>query len=391
MKWMTTPRRRWTALASATLLLVCVGTALQVHSQQSAAAASAATPDTARTALTVQTTRPSTQNWPLTATANGTVTPWQEAVVGAQTGGLRVARLRAEVGDQVRAGQVLAELVSDAASVELRRLEANLASARASLAQAKGNADRARVARQGAAISDQAYNEYLNNELAAQASVDSSQAQVDAQRIVLDHTRIVAVDDGVITSRTAVLGKVVASGDEMFRMIRQGRLEWQAELDAAQLGRIQPGHSANIKLPTGGVVNGKVRAVAPHLSTSTGRGIVYVSLPASQAKAGMFASGSIELGSAPALTVPQSAVVLGDGYNYVFELGSDERVTRRGVRVGRRVGDRVEILDGLGAQARIVSSGGAFLADGDKVATATQAQAQPQTPAAASRREETPR
>jgi len=183
---------------------------------------------------------------------------------------------------------------------------------------------------------------------------------------------------------------VVASGDEMFRMIRQGRLEWQAELDAAQIGRLPPPHTPRLHLPTGGGVNGKVRAVAPNLSTSTGRGIVYVSLQASQAKAGMFASGSIELGSAPALTVPQSAVVLADGYNYVFELGSDERVTRRGVRVGRRVGDRVEILEGLGAQARIVSSGGAFLADGDKVATATQAQ--PQTPAAAaSRREETQR
>ena len=381
MKWMTTPWHRWTALASAALLLIGGGTALQVHSQQSATATTAATPDTARTALTVQTTQPSTQNWPLTATANGTVTAWQEAVVGAQTGGLRVATLRAEVGDKVRAGQVLAELASDAARVELRRLEANLSSARASLAQAKGNADRARAARQGAAISDQSYNEYLNNELTAQASVDSNQAQVDAQRIVLDHTRIVAVDDGVITARTAVLGKVVASGDEMFRMIRQGRLEWQAELDAGQIGRIQPGQSASLKLPTGVAVNGRVRAVAPNLSTSTGRGIVYVSLQATPAKAGMFASGSIEVGNAPALTVPQSSVVLSDGYNYVFELGSGDRVTRRGVRLGRRVGDRVEIVEGLDPSARIVSSGGAFLADGDKVAVATQ------PPAAASRRE----
>ena len=89
------------------------------------------------------------------------------------------------------------------------------------------------------------------------------------------------------------------------------------------------------------------------------------------AQAGMFANGRIEVGMAQALTVPQSAVVLADGYSYVFQLGTDNTVRRRGVKTGRRQGDRVEITEGLSETAHIVASGGAFLADGDKVAVVT--------------------
>ena len=111
----------------------------------------------------------------------------------------------------------------------------------------------------------------------AQAGLDAAAAQLDIQRITLSQTRVIAIDDGVITSRSAMLGKVVQSGEEMFRMIRKSRLEWQAEVDAAQLANVRPGQTAQVTLPTGESITGHVRIAAPSLSTSTGRGIVYVS------------------------------------------------------------------------------------------------------------------
>jgi RND family efflux transporter MFP subunit len=354
-------RYRW-IIAIALVVLIGAGSVLFKPSAKAGAG------DAVRTVLTVTTTMPTKVVLPRNVTASGMVAAWQEAVIGAQTGGLRVAAIHADVGTRVKTGDLLAELASDSTAAELRRLEANLASTRASLAQAKSNVERAKIAKQGGAISDQQYEQYTISEQTFQASLDAIVAQLDIQRITLAHTRVIAIDDGVITSRTALLGKVVQSGDEMFRMIRKNRLEWQAEVDASQLANVRPGQTAQITLPIGKVIAGHVRVAAPSLSTSTGRAVVYVSLPENTgAQSGMFANGRIEVGMAPALTIPQSALVLADGYSYVFELGAGDAVSRRGVKAGRRQGDRVEIVEGLAENAHIVASGGAFLADGDKV------------------------
>lgn len=359
-------RYRW-IVATTLIILIGAGSVMLKPSAKTSVA------NPVRTVLTVTTTTPTKIVMPRNVMASGMVAAWQEAVIGAQTGGLRVAAIHADVGTRVKAGDLLAELASNSTAAELRRLEANLASAKASLAQAKSNVERAKIAKQGGAISDQQYEQYTISEQTAQASLDAAAAQLDIQRITLAHTRVVAIDDGVITSRTAMLGKVVQSGDELFRMIRKNRLEWQAEVDASQLANVRTGQTALLTLPTGKEIAGHVRIAAPSLSTSTGRAVVYVSLPENAgAKSGMFANGHIEIGMAPALTVPQSALVLADGYSYVFELGAGDVVTRRSVKTGRHQNDRVEIVESLAENAHIVASGGAFLADGDKVSVVAE-------------------
>ena len=315
---------------------------------------------------------PSQQSWPLILQANGPIAAWQEGIVSAETGGLRIMSLHADVGDQVKRGQLLAELAQDSVNADLRKYEAALASARASLAQAHADAERARAVKGSGAISEQQVSSYLNTEQTAQANVDSAQAQLDAQRVTLAHTRVTAVDDGIISSRTATLGKVVSSGEELYRLVRQNRFEWRAELDAQQLPRVRPGQLAVITTPGGSEIRGKVRIAAPTLATDTSRAYVYVSLPVSSAaRAGMYASGRIELGEQAALTVPQSAVVLRDGMSYVFEVGADNHAVRRKISTGRRQGDRVEVLSGITPQAQLVASGAAFLSDGDLVSIDT--------------------
>jgi len=101
---------------------------------------------------------------------------------------------------------------------------------------------------------------------------------------------------------------------------------------------------------------------------ATRNGLVYVDLPApGAARAGMFARGEFDVGSSSALTLPQSAVVLRDGFAYVFAVDAEGKVRQRKVATGRRAGERVEITGGLDAGARVVASGGGFLADGDTV------------------------
>jgi RND family efflux transporter MFP subunit len=173
-------------------------------------------------------------------------------------------------------------------------------------------------------------------------------------------------------------------GQELFRLIRGSRLEWRAEVSAADLAKLKPGMVATLTTPSGMRVQGRVRMVAPTVDPQTLNGLVYVDLPISQTgdtvRAGTFARGEFELGRASALTLPQSAVLLRDGFAYVFRLEERNKVAQTKVTVGRRVGDQIEISDGIAPEARVVASGAGFLADGDSVrvvdapATAVSAQ-----------------
>ena len=69
---------------------------------------------------------------------------------------------------------------------------------------------------------------------------------------------------------------------------------------------------------------------------------------------GMFATGEFDFGTSNALTVPQQAVVVRDGFSYIFQLGADQRVAQRKVQVGRRVGERIEVI-GVAASATLAS------------------------------------
>jgi len=191
---------------------------------------------------------------------------------------------------------------------------------------------------------------------------------VQARQLKVTQTAVVAPDDGIISARSATVGAVLPAGQELFRMIRQGRLEWRAEVQAADLAQIEPGTRATVTPAGGTAIAGKVRMVAPTVDPQTRLGIVYVDLPApGSARAGMFARGEFELGSSSALTLPASAVQLREGFSYVFKVGADSKVTQAKITVGRRVGDRVEVTGGLEPDARVVASGGGFLAENDTV------------------------
>jgi len=318
--------------------------------------------------LSVTVSQPQTKQWPTQLTASGGIVAWQEAIIGAQTGGLRITALSADVGDWVKRGQILAELDRAKVMADLSRYEASLASAKASLSQAKSNAERARLVKGSGVMSEQQINQYLVAEETARADVALAEAQLAAEKVTLAQTSILAVDDGMIIARSALLGQVVSTGTELFRLQRQGRLEWQAEVDANQLAVIKTGAKADLKLPSGQVLTGSVRLAAPTLSTSTGRANVFIGLPnGGPAKAGMFASGSIEAGTKSVLAVPETAVVLRDGRSFVFEVGTGNKVIRREVSVGAYRDGLVEIVSGLTARARVVNSGGAFLNDGSLV------------------------
>jgi len=360
-------------IAGVVVLAVLAGAFVLWNSRSAEPGVSVTQPEaqSSATALTVNVVGAETRTWPQQLAASGAVTAWQEIIVSPETGGLRISELLVDVGSTVRRGQLLARLADDTVKAEVRKQEALVAQARASLVQASTNLQRAQSVDVAGALAPQKMDEYRANEATAQASLASAQADLESARLKLSHTRIVAADDGVVSSKSAVLGHVVTAGAELFRLVRQGRVEWRAELDARQLASARAGQTARLMLPSGLNVQGTVRLVSPTLNAATGRGLVYVSLAAGQgAQPGQFASGTIELESTPALTLPQTALVLRDGRSYVYVLDDGQRVSSRVVVVGRRADDRVEVLSGLESGARVVASGGGFLSEGARVTIA---------------------
>lgn len=345
--------------------------AIGLFSSQSLAADSAR-PAAPKPALTVAAVVPQQGNLAIKLTANGNIAAWQEAVVGSEANGLRLLTVRVNVGDVVRAGQVLATFAPESVQADVAQARAGLVEAQANASDASGNAERARTLQATGALSTQQINQYLTSGQTAKAKVEAAKASLAVQQQRLKHTQVLAPDGGIISARSATVGAVLASGTELFRMIRQGRLEWRAEVTSAELGRIAVGTPAIVTTASGAQLKGRVRMVAPTVDPQTRSALVYVDLPASpgvasSARAGMFAKGEFELGSSNALTIPQTALVIRDGFSYVYRLGADGRVAQVKVQTGRMAGDRVEITSGLAADARLVASGAGFLNDGDLV------------------------
>ncbi|MBF0624076.1 MAG: efflux RND transporter periplasmic adaptor subunit [Magnetococcales bacterium] len=325
-------------------------------------------PGPAAPVLSVTVAVPQREQWPRTLMASGGIHAWQEAVVAAEIGGLAIVALPVDVGSAVKRGQELVRLSDEAVQAVLAQHRANVSRAEAQLALAENNADRARGLRDSSAMSEQQKTHYLLTERAARADLAAAQAALGVEEVRLRQTRITAADDGVISSRTASLGAVVQTGGELLRLLRQGRLEWRAELTGAQMAQVRAGMTARLTLDNGQTLEAVARMVAPVLETRSRRGLVYFDLPAGNpARAGLFAQGEIRLGEADALTLPQSAFVLRDGHAYLFELAAGDRVTLRKVVTGRQRGDRIEVVDGITPEARVVAAGGAFLHEGDGV------------------------
>ena len=229
-------------------------------------------------------------------------------------------------------------------------------------------------------MSQQEIDQLLSTESVALARVDIAKANMNSQRIQLNYTKLLAPDNGIISSRSASVGQVVNAGAELFKLIRQSRLEWRAEVTSNDLSQIKTGQIASLTAANGEKITGHVRTLAPTVNQQTRNALVYVDLPASNlVKAGMYAKGEFNIGKLNALVIPQQALVLRDGFQYVFVLADTHKqallkqtkVKQTKVQIGRRFNNVIEITEGLNANELLVATGAAFLSDGDTVSVSS--------------------
>ncbi len=357
-------------VVASTMLLAALAAALLLALQPADAADAVAATDKAaapKPALTVAAVQPRAETWPRTLSANGSLAAWREVQVGTEATGQRIEQVAVDIGQRVKKGQLLAQLASSSLGAELAASKAALLEAQAAAQDAAANAARLKSLAGTEAVSAQQVDQATAADATARARVAAAQARVKADELRLSFTRVVAPADGVIATKEAVEGALPQPGQTLFTLIRDGRLEWRAEVPGADLPTLSPGQKVRITPAGGAAVDGKVRLVAPTVDPATRMGRVLVDVPAAgAARAGMFARGEFVLGEAPVLTLPQGALLLRDGFAYVFRI-EGSKVRQLKVEAGRRQGDRVEIRTGLKAGEAVVQQGVGFLADGDTV------------------------
>ncbi|MFZ5637822.1 MAG: efflux RND transporter periplasmic adaptor subunit [Pseudomonadota bacterium] len=318
---------------------------------------------------------------------SGEIAAVEEMQLGVEVTGLRVTELKVDVGAPVRRGQVLLTLDRRMIQSELAQAEAALREAEAGAELARANLARGRNLADQRFISATQLDELRAARTQSEARVGTARAARDAAALRLSYAELRAPADGIVSKRLVQAGQVVGAGTELLRLIRDGRLEWRAELPVAQLAQISPGDRVELRAPDGAPVVGRVRAVSPGVDIATRTGTVFVDLPGdSGLMTGAYVEGRIDTGRARVPTVPASAVVLRDGFPTVFVVDAAGVAHAQRVRIGARSGARsgdapepdvLELLEGPKTGARVAVRGAGFLADGDRVrvvdATATPA------------------
>lgn len=304
---------------------------------------------------------------PRIVTASGSVSAWEEVPVGAEAGGLVATGVFVDEGAYVRQGQPLVQLNDALLRAQLGQQQAAVAAAEANVARDEAALGRARELRERGFLSQAGLDNALANERASKAGLDSARASLSEIRTRLNQATIRAPVAGLVASRSVTRGQIVQPGTELFRLVRDGRLELYAQIPETELRLVRAGMTAVVTSEQAGQTNGTVRIVTPEVDPQTRLGVARISLTGGALRPGMFARAEIDVGAQPALTVPSQAIVYREGKPGVYVIDRGDRVHFQSVVTGGRNGGALAITSGLTAGQRVVVLGAGFLGDGDLV------------------------
>lgn len=327
---------------------------------------------------------------------SATLVAREEILIFPQISGFSIRSIQVDVGDKVRKGDVLAILDSETLKTQLVQAEAEYArteaavrqsqsqitSAKATLDQANAALQRTRQLNQSGNISQAQLDQAVTNSATAKAGFDAAKdglaltsaqmrqagAQRDLAKLNLDRATIRASQNGVISARNGQLGSIAsASGQPIFRIIRDGAIEAEAELIETALGQVSVGDPVELRVAGVGTVKGTVRLLYPTVDPQTRLGKIRITLrDSTNLRTGLFAGGWIITDQHSGLTVPATAILTDATGPYVLTV-KDGTLTKQPVVAGLIWQDRREVLGGLAKGEIVVAKAGAFYGSGDKI------------------------
>lgn len=302
--------------------------------------------------------------------ANGTLAARRELPVGSAGEGGQVISVLVEPGQWVGAGQVLAVVDRSVQVQQAASSGAQIQVAQADARLAQANLDRALRLVERGFVSKADVDRLTANRDAANARVRVAQAQLGELRARTQRLNIVAPAAGLVLERRVEPGQIVSGGSGvLFRIAKGGEMELRALLGETDLAQVSQGVTALV-VPVGSdkQFTGQIWQVAPVIDPATRQGIARIALAyAPELRPGGFASVTIKSGTMVAAMLPESAILSDSKGSYVYIVGSDNRVTRRPLKLGRITDKGIIILGGIDGSERVVLRAGGFLQPGEVI------------------------
>ena len=299
--------------------------------------------------------------------ASGVLVSREEAAVGSELAGFRVARVLVEEGAVVAAGQPLVQLDNTLIQAQIEQQTALVAQQAVAARQSQLQADRV-VGLQGQGVVSE---EQLQQR---QFQAESSRAALAAQTAILNDFKtrqarmtIRAPVSGRVLERTVRPGDI-SGGGTYFRIARDNLVELDAEVPERSLSTVQVGDGAEVTLPSGKVVQGKVRLISPRIDAQSRLGRIRVLLPVSNdLRPGGYAQAAFNSATRKATVVPEAAIRFDAEGASVMVVGEGNRVQQVKIKAGQRSEGYVELLEGPPVGATVVKGAGSFVMSGDVV------------------------
>jgi len=301
-------------------------------------------------------------------TASGILLPREEAAVGPEVAGYQVVEVMVEEGAAVSKGQPLARLDSDLLRARIDQAKAGLAQATASAEQAQAEADRVKTFDAKGAMSVEQIAARRFQARTAEAAVGVARAQLD--ELLTQEQRLVvrAPVNGVVLERSVRPGDVASLSQPMFRIVRDGLVELDAEVPEGALAGIAPGDGATVSMPSGASMEGTVRRISPLVDPLTKLGRVRVSLvPNPQLRVGGYARVAFNRPAVPVPAVAERAVQWEANGPRLIIIDDTNRAHPISVRTGTRDAGFVTLEQGPPVGSRVALGSGVSLLEGDLV------------------------
>jgi HlyD family secretion protein len=312
---------------------------------------------------------------PVTATVSftGTINARYDISIGTDGETGRVAAIYVEVGDHVKAGQLLAQIDETILKPQVERLAASLEESKANAALADAEYKRAQGVESAGALSKEDIEKRRSAAVTAAAEVRVAAAQLTEYQQRLGHTSIRAPADGVILTRSVEVGQIATPGSTaLFRLAAGSEIEMRALVAEQDLPSLAVGQAASIYMT--GVeqpFKGKVRLLGATIDPQSRLGEARIILqPDPLLRPGAFARGEVVVGKGEKPILPQTAVQSDEKGTYVLIVNADNRLERRDVHAAETTERGIVVASGLTGQEKVVMTAGGFLRVGEQVEVA---------------------
>ena len=321
--------------------------------------------------------------------ASGYVVPRRKAVVSAKIQG-RLSELRVEEGSRVKRGEIIARLESADYRAQVLRADAAVHRAEADLAENQRQLRLSQNLAKESVVSQDQVDAAVSRVRMAEAALDQAKADLGVNQASYENTLIRAPFTGVVLKKMAEVGESVApippgvnistSSGAIVALADLDTLEVEADVAEANVARLRPDQPADASvealpdrrfkavlrqvIPTADRTRATVQVKVtildkdPDLKPEMSARITFVEAEAPRATPAAVA--------APAISVPQEAVVTREGKSIVFEI-KDGRALARPVVTGGVLQGRVVVREGLAGSERLVARPPENLKDGDSV------------------------